>query len=160
MAHKLLVALDASQGAWRAVEYVADTFGQVPGVQVTLIHILTGLPPAFWDDGHILDPKERERRQKLVGGWQAEQEKAWQELVRKAGERLAKAGFSVKAVANKFKPRYYDVAEDLISEAETGGFSTIIMGRRGLGKARTLLLGSVATKVVQSARGCAVTVVQ
>jgi nucleotide-binding universal stress UspA family protein len=160
MAHKLLVALDASEGAWRAVEYVADTFGQVPGAQVTLMHILTGLPPAFWDDGHILDPEERKRRQKLVTAWQEEQEKAWRALVRKAGERLAKGGFSGKAVASKFKPRYYDVAEDLISEAETGGFGTIVMGRRGLGKAKSLLLGSVATKVVQSARACAVTVVQ
>jgi hypothetical protein len=68
MAHKLLVALDAVEGAWRAVEYVANTFGPVPGVQVTLVHILAGLPPAFWDDGHILDPKERKNRQRLVAG--------------------------------------------------------------------------------------------
>ena len=32
---KLLIALDSSEGAWRAVEYVAKTFGQTPGVQVT-----------------------------------------------------------------------------------------------------------------------------
>lgn len=160
MAQKLLVALDASEGAWRAVEYVAETFGQVPGVKVTLIHILTGLPPAFWDDGHILDPRERENRQKLVSGWQAEQEKQWQQLVHKTRERLTKAGIPGNAVSSKFKTRYYDVAEDLINEAETEGFGTIVMGRRGLGKAKSLLLGSVATKVVQSARGCAVTVVE
>jgi len=160
MAHKLLVALDASEGAWRAVEYVANTFGPVPGVKVALIHILTGLPPAFWDDGHILDPRERENRQRLVASWQAEQEKQWQELVHKARERLTKAGVPTDAVSSKVKPKYYDVAEDLINEAETGGFGTIVMGRRGLGKAKSLLLGSVTTKVVQNARGSAVTVVE
>jgi hypothetical protein len=59
---KLLIALDSSEGAWRAVEYVAKTFGNTPGVQVTLLHVLSGLPPAFWDDGHILQEKERATR--------------------------------------------------------------------------------------------------
>ncbi len=68
MAHKLLIALDSSEGAWRAVEYVAETFGKTPDVQVTLLHILSGLPPALWDDGHILGDKERQGR--TAGGGQ------------------------------------------------------------------------------------------
>jgi len=159
MAHKILVALDSSEGAWRAVEYVARTFGQTPGVEVTLLNILTGLPPAFWDDGHILQDKEREARQRLVTGWQADQEKDWQGLVAKAKESLVAAGIPAGAVANRFKPKYYDVAEDIINEAVSDGCSTIVMGRRGLGKAKALLLGSVTTKVVQNAKGVAVTIV-
>jgi len=84
MAHKVLIALDSSEGAWRAVEYVAEAFGQTPVVQVTLLHILSGLPPAFWDDGHILADKEKETRQGLVASWQKDQEKKWQGLVTKA----------------------------------------------------------------------------
>jgi nucleotide-binding universal stress UspA family protein len=52
------------------------------------------------------------------------------------------------------------VAEDILNEAETGGFDTIVMGRRGLGMAKALLLGSVTSKVVQKAKGCAVTTVE
>jgi len=159
MALKIMVALDASEGAWRAVEYVARTFGRTPEVEVTLLHILTGLPPAFWDDGHILQDKEREARQRLIAQWQAGQEKNWQGLVAKVQETLAAAGIPAAAVASKFKPKYYDVAEDIISEAVSAGTSTVVMGRRGLGKAKALLLGSVTTKVVQNARGCAVTIV-
>jgi len=59
-------------------------------------------------------------------------------------------------VANRVKPKYYAVAEDILREAETGYFDTIVMGRRGLGLAKTLLLGSVTQKVVQNAKGCAV----
>ena len=78
---KLLIALDSSEGAWRAVEYVAQAFGTTPGVQVTLLHVLAGLPPAFWDDGHILQEKEREARQRPGG-----------QLAAGTGEELARPG--------------------------------------------------------------------
>ena len=160
MAHKILIALDSSEGAWRAVDYVAEAFGKTPGVQVTLLQVLSDLPPAFWDDGHILEEKEKESRQRLVAGWQKEQEKKWQGLVKKAHERLTKAGMPKDAVDNKFKPKDYDVAEDILNEAEAGSFDTIVMGRRGLGMAKTLLLGSITHKVVQNAKGCAVIIVE
>jgi nucleotide-binding universal stress UspA family protein len=159
MVHKVLIALDSSQGAWGAVEYAAEAFGQTPGVQVMLLHVLSGLPPAFWDDGHILEEKEKASRQQLVASWQKEQEKKWQDLEKKAHDRLTKAGVAKDAVVNKFKPKYYDVAEDILNEAETGRFGTIVMGRRGLGKAKALVLGSVTNKVMQNAKGRAVTIV-
>ncbi len=156
---KLLIALDSSEGAWRAVEYVAQTFGKTPGTQATLLHILSGLPPALWDDGHVLQEKEREARQRLVAAWQKDQEKKWQDLVNKAHQHLTKAGLPQGALTNKFKPKYFDVADDILDEAQTGAYDTIIMGRRGLGKAKALLLGSVTRKVVDGAKGCAVTIV-
>jgi nucleotide-binding universal stress UspA family protein len=159
MAHKVLIALDSSQGAWGAVEYVAEAFGQMSGVQVTLLHVLSGLPPAFWDDGHVLDEKEKASRQRMVAAWQKEQEQKWQSLVKKAHGHLTKAGVVKDAVVNKFKPKYYDVAEDILSEATAGNFDTIAMGRRGLGLAKALLLGSVTQKVVQNAKGRAVAIV-
>ena len=160
MAHKVIIALDSSEGAWGAVEYVAAAFGQTPGLQVTLLHVLSGLPPAFWDDGHVLEEKEKESRQRLVAGWQKEQEKKWQGLVKKAHERLIKAGVAKDAVVNQFQPKDYDVAEDILGAAAAGNFDTIVLGRRGLGKAKTLLLGSVTNKVVQGAKGCAVIIVE
>jgi nucleotide-binding universal stress UspA family protein len=160
MAQKILVALDSSEGAWRAVEYVARTFGQTPGVEVTLLNILTGLPPAFWDDGHILGDQEREARQRLVDQWQTDQEKGWLGLVAKAKETLVAAGIPAAAVTATFKPKYFDVAEDIINAALDAGCSTIVMGRRGLGKAKALLLGSVTSKVVHHAKGVAVTIVE
>ena len=158
MAGKLLIALDDSEGAWHAVEYVAKSFAQTPGVEVTLLHILAGLPPAFWDDGHILSEKERESRQRLIGNWQADKEKQWQGLVAKATDLLKAA--SLPTVSSKFKTKYYDEAEDIVSEAVEGGFGTIVMGRRGLGAAKSLLLGSVTNKVVQNSRGRAVIIVE
>jgi nucleotide-binding universal stress UspA family protein len=159
MAQNILVALDGSEGAWRAVEYAAKAFGSAPGVKITLLHILTGLPPAFWDDGHVLKDKEREARQRMVANWQSEQEKRWDDLVARARQHLVAAGLPETGVAAKFKTKYFDVGEDILNEAAAGGCQTIIMGRRGLGKAKALLLGSVTTKVAQNAKGCAVTIV-
>jgi nucleotide-binding universal stress UspA family protein len=156
---KLLIALDSSEGAWRAVEYVGKTFGKTTGVQVTLLHILSGLPPAFWDDGHVLQDKEREARKRMVASWQQEQEKNWQDLVNKAHQLLAKAGLAKEAVANKFKPKHFDVADDIVDEARDGAYDTIVMGRRGMGMAKALLLGSVTRKVVDGAKGCTVAIV-
>jgi nucleotide-binding universal stress UspA family protein len=158
MAGKLLIALDKSEGAWRAVEYVAKAFAQTPGVEITLLHILSGLPPAFWDDGHILGEKERENRQRLVDSWQKDQEKQWLGLVDKAKGLLNGAGLAT--VHNDFKPKYYDVAEDIVREAIDRGVDTIVMGRRGLSAAKSLILGSVTHKVVQNSQGRAVIIVE
>jgi nucleotide-binding universal stress UspA family protein len=159
MANKVLIALDSSEGAWHAVEYVARTFGKTPDSEVILAHILAGLPPALWDDGHILNDKERQSRERLKANWQAEQEKNWLGLVDKAKARLAAAGIPADNVTSLFKPKYFDVAEDIVSEAVAKGCDTMVMGRRGLGTAKSLVLGSVTNKVVQNSRGCAVTIV-
>ena len=52
------------------------------------------------------------------------------------------------------------MAEDILSAAAAESFDTIVMGRRGLGLAKTLVLGSVTNKVVQNAKGCAVIIVE
>ena len=157
MAKKLLIALDKSEGAWRAVEYVATTFAQTPGIEITLLHILTGLPPAFWDDGHILNDQEKESRQRLVAGWQAEQEKQWQGLVIKAKDFLKAAGLT--NVHSHFLPAHFEVSEDIVREAVALDAKTIVMGRRGLGAATSLLMGSITNKVVRNSQDGALIIV-
>jgi nucleotide-binding universal stress UspA family protein len=158
MATKLVIALDKSGGAWRAVEYVGKIFGRTPGLEITLLHILAGLPPAFWDDGHILNDEERVTRQRLVASWQADQEKQWHGLVLKAADHLKKTGLT--AVTSKFLPGHFDVAEDIVQEAVAMDAGTIVMGRRGLGAAKSLILGSITNKVVQNSQGRAVIIVE
>ncbi|HSB51279.1 MAG TPA: universal stress protein [Dissulfurispiraceae bacterium] len=157
---KVLLPLDCSEGAWRAVEYVAHAFGQTPGIEVTLLHILDSLPAVFWDDGHILQEDERVARQRLIAHWESEQEKTCSGLFARAKERLVGAGVPAGSVQGTFKPITVDVAEDIVAEALSGGYDTIVLGRRGLGAAKSIILGSVAYKVLQNARGCAVTIAE
>ena len=71
------------------MEYVAEAFGNTPGVQITLLHVLSGLPPAFWDDGHILEEKEKASRQQLVAGWQKETRESYAQGLCERGPRNA-----------------------------------------------------------------------
>ena len=135
------------------------TFAQTPGLEITLLHILSGLPPAFWDDGHILDDQERESRQRLVASWQSRPGKT----MARAGDsrpRIVCKGAGLTTVHSKFIPGHFDVAEDIVTEAVAMGAKTIVMGRRGLGTAQSLILGSITNKVIQNPQGRAVIVVE
>jgi nucleotide-binding universal stress UspA family protein len=160
MSLKVLIALDHSEYAWHAVEYVAQTFGPVPGTEVTLLHILVGSSRFSGMIAAALHNIDHKGRQRLVTAWQVEQEKKWEDLVRRARECLENAGIPAAKVTSKFLPRTTDVAEDILREAQVSGCKTIVMGRRGLGRARSFLLGSVTQKVAQSSRGCIVTIVR
>ena len=106
---------------------------QDPSLEITLLHILSGLPPAFWDDGHILDDQEQEVRQRLVARWRTRKNNG-SGLVLKATNRLKKAGLT--SVHSPVPTRHFDVAEDIITEAAAMGVQTIVIGRRGLGTAQ------------------------
>ncbi len=157
---KILVPLDDSQGAMAAVDYVARTFGQTSDVQITLLHILPGLPAAFWDDGHILNEAERENRQRQITIWKEKQAKNWRDVFKEAQKRLEAGGVSPKRINDEFKPMEFNVADDILNVAETGGYGTIVMGRRGLSGAQKILLGSVSSKIVHYAKNCVVTIVE
>ena len=59
---KLLLAIDDSDGSWKAVDYVGQQFAGLNDLKVTLFHVLAGFPPQFWDDGHFSPQKRRNRR--------------------------------------------------------------------------------------------------
>jgi hypothetical protein len=75
MGNRFLIALNSSEGAWHAVEYVGRVFGQTPAAEVTLIHILPELPPDYLEEGHILCEEEKKIHDRLVRSWEGKQEK-------------------------------------------------------------------------------------
>jgi nucleotide-binding universal stress UspA family protein len=160
MAFKVLIALDHSQYAWHAVEYVARTFGKIPGLEVTLLHILVGTRRFSGMIAAAMHHLDQKGRQRLVTAWQVEQQKKWASLVRRARQCLEDAGVPPEAISDRFTPRTTDVAEDILREAGASGIRHIVMGRRGLGAARSLLVGSVTQKVAQNARDLVVTIVR
>ena len=160
MSVKILVALDDSEGAMAAVDYVARTFGRTPDVHITLIHILPGLPAALWDDGHILNEEERENRQRQINIWKERQEKNWRDVFKEARKRLEAGGVPPNEIKTEFIPVEFDVADEILNFAEKGRYGTIVVGRRGLTGTKKILLGSISSKIVHYAKDCAVTVVE
>jgi len=159
MPAKLLIPLDGSESAMHAVEYIANTFGHTPGLEIKLVHILPGLPPSMWDDGHILTEAEHQQREETIADWEKEQGEQWQSIFAQARAKLIQGGFAAEAISTKFQPQYNDIADDILDEANLEGCSTIVVGRRGLTGAAKFLLGSISNKVAGHARDLAVIIV-
>ena len=79
------------------------------------------------------------------------------ELQRKVGENILEdsrrvlldSGFSGDAVRMRLKLNSDDPAEDIIVTAKEMGIDTIALGRRGLSRMESLLIGSVSDRVAQ-----------
>jgi len=155
MGKKILVALDESENAMRAVDYIAHTF--TPDHEVTLYHVTM-------DTAAICDMNSPE----LIPYFTSQQlafcslEDKKKELVRKAMDqgknRLIRAGFDEKHIALKMQAKKKGVARDIIAEAQSG-YDTIVLGRRGLSSVTEFIVGSVSQKVLHNARDVSVVLV-
>jgi nucleotide-binding universal stress UspA family protein len=147
MAKKILVALDESENAMKAVDYVVRSF--TPDHDVTLFHV--GL-----DTAAICDMNSPE----LIPYFTAQQitfcslEDKKRELVKKAMDdaraRLTKAGFQDNKISTRIETRKKGVARDILAEA-LSGYDTIVMGRRGLSGIAGFFIGSVSQKILNNA---------
>ncbi len=145
---RILIALDPSENAMRAVEYVAQMLGGQKEIFIELFHVVKE-PPAdlFPDEGERQKAKEAH-------------EKAMLKVFEKAKDRLEAAGIPREEVIVKVRPTRESVARVILEEQTSGRFGTVVVGRRGVSKAEEFLFGSVSNKVVHYAKGCAVWVVE
>jgi len=155
---KMLIALDDSTAAMRAVEYAGQQFGGNGDIEVGLVHVLPNLPAIFWDEGHILSEDEKKERKKVVDKWIADRKAKMEPVFRKAAEVLAKNGIKTAQVRTKSLSDSTDVALSILEEARDVGYQTIIVGR--CDHPSKHLLGSVSGKIVNLGAGFAVTVVE
>ena len=155
---KMLIALDDSTAAMRAVEYAGQQFGGNGDIEVGLVHVLPNLPAIFWDEGHILSEGEKKERKNVVDKWIADRKAKMEPVFRKAAEVLAKSGIKTAQVRTKSLSDSTDVALSILEEARDVGYQTIIVGR--CDHPSKHLLGSVSGKIVNLGAGFAVTVVE
>jgi len=92
--------------------------------------------------------------------WRAEDEDEMNKFFAEAKDLLVEAGLKPEQLKSKFGVKKLEIADAILEEAELGKYDTLILGRRGLSRVREFFLGSISTKVVREARGCAVCVVE
>jgi nucleotide-binding universal stress UspA family protein len=85
---------------------------------------------------------------KQVRAWEVQHRKTMQEYMENARQILLKAGVSAPAVEVKIQNRKTGFARDIIQEAQNGYYA-VISRRRGMTGLRNIVLGSVATKLVE-----------
>ncbi|MBU2547962.1 MAG: universal stress protein [Proteobacteria bacterium] len=145
---KILLAIDDSDSALRAVDYVARLIGDSPGFQVTIIHVIEDPSEDYFET-------EEQRRHYLAG-----QEEETRALLGKTRATLEAAGLAPERIAYKAPVKTCDsMAACILSEQEDEGFGTLVVGRRGLSKAEEFLFGSISNRIIHYARNCTVWVV-
>jgi len=156
MEKKILVALDDSENAMRAVEFTAKSFAN--DHEITLYSVVPDTAAICQLDSPSLIPHFREQQQSFCA---IEEQK--KNLIKNAMDNarriLIEAGFAADKVVSKLHTQKKSVAQDIIEEAHTG-YKAIVMGRRGLSGFKELVLGSVSQKVVHAAKGLSVVIVE
>jgi len=157
---KILIAIDDSEGALKAVDSIGQLLAGASDVKITILHVIPNLPAPLWDDGHILTEEEREARKQVIDKWLSNQKLNLQRMFDKAVERLTKRGIGRGQIETKTVTDTLDVAEKILYEAKDGGYQMLAIGRHGYSKAKRLIMGSVATAVVNHGAGIAICVVE
>jgi nucleotide-binding universal stress UspA family protein len=146
----LLVALDESPYAGRIISHVGEYFGKLPETRVTLFHVMPAKPPGYWDDGHILDEKERSERQRMVVKWRATYEEETGGFFLKAKSQLTAAGVLERNISIKSQTLIEGIARDILAEVSRGDYNILAFGRRGSSAIKEFTLGSRAAKMLHS----------
>lgn len=149
----ILAAMDESKYADRIAEHLAYTVGAVRQVRITLLNIIPAKPPAYWDDGHILDKSERGERKTVVRQWRWNYEEIIGGVFARARGVLTRAGVAEERITTRLQTRVRGIARDILVEASRGGYNILALGRRGAGMSQ-YNLGSRASKILRSAPGC------
>jgi nucleotide-binding universal stress UspA family protein len=157
---KILIAIDGSEGASKAVDYAGKQFAGIGDLHITLYHVSPGVPPELWDDGHILNEDEKAARKKILDKRLANQQAKIESVFRPAIESLTQSGIKAEQIETKsVSESVQNTAECILAEAKGGGYQTLIMGRCGASATVHALLGSIANRIINRGIGIAICLV-
>jgi nucleotide-binding universal stress UspA family protein len=145
----ILIAVDESENARRAVQYVAGLLGGVAGFRATLLSII----PEPSEDYFAADADRKEWMEKYRARVLA--------ILEECRGMLVDSGFGEDRVEVMVDSMYSpSAAECIINEQKKLGCSTIVVGRRGISKKEESLFGSTSDKILHEAKDCAVWVIE
>lgn len=129
---RILAAVDGSPSANDAVAYLAH---HMPAIREVEVHVLHVQPPIEADVAEIAKPGLLQRLRSDEA----------QKATAAAEDVLKHAGIRHTVVVETGEP-----AETIASYAKLHQCNQIVMGTRGLGRIRAIVLGSVANKVIHA----------
>ncbi len=141
---RVLMALDGSARSLLTVRHVAR-FCPFRYMDIVLFHVFSSVPECYYD-------LEREpsaiKAVTAVHAWEAEQRKKIDAYMQQARKILLDHGIEDGNVRIVVQKRKEGIARDIINEARSG-YDAVILRRRGAGAMRSIVMGSVATKLIE-----------
>jgi nucleotide-binding universal stress UspA family protein len=145
----ILIAVDGSDNARRAVTYVGDFLQGLPWVHVTLLTIVSEPP-----EDYFTGPDERLE-------WVSSHTDTAEKMLKEYRDILTGAGFRETAVDDKLIVKNCaSIAECILEEQKKLRSSTIVIGRRGISKKEEFIFGSTSNKILHSAKNCSLWVIE
>ncbi len=145
----ILIAVDESENARRAVDYVAQMLGGIEGFLICIMHVISEPEEDFFQNDSEKTKWLNEYKEKTDG------------LLEDYRKILIKAGFNEDDVKVRSVLRYCpSMAECIMIERDEIKYDTIVLGRHGISRSEQFLFGSVSSKIVNHAKNCTVWVVQ
>jgi nucleotide-binding universal stress UspA family protein len=171
MTGKIVVATDGSDTGYRAVAFAAD-LSEKFGHALCIVHVLMSRQPGeeiarmMEIEGLAKPAMQSDRASDLapLGGLfpSAPEEVGTARMISALGDNIVASAKQraeeAGAVDVTTRICMGDVADEILDLAESAKAEIIVLGRRGLGRVREVLLGSVSQKVLHHA-GCTVIIV-
>jgi len=145
----ILIAVDESDNARRAVAYVGRLLEGAKNFKVLILHVIR--QP---EEDYFPDVAEKEK-------WLSQYKLKVDVVLKNYRQILIRSGFAPEAVSARATLRHCpSLAECILAERKEAKCSTIVVGRQGLSRSEEFLFGSVSSKIVNHARNCTVWVVE
>ena len=145
----ILIAVDESANARRAVSYVAQFLGGIEGFKVTILHVIPVPEEDFF-------PTSTDKEK-----WLSQRRSRVDAMLEGYRQILIREGFHSSDVSLRSPIRYCpSMAECILAERDETEYGTIVVGRQGLSRSEEFIFGSISSKIVNHARNCTVWVVE
>tara|TARA_B100000614_G_scaffold260063_1_gene286047 strand:+ start:727 stop:1293 length:567 start_codon:yes stop_codon:yes gene_type:complete len=156
MTRHILIALDESDSARKTVPFAATHLDKTH--DITLLNVVPDTAAACGLDSPSLTPYfERERNS--FCRMEERRQAIMSETLEQAKADLVEAGFDEKKLRVLVKVQEKTIAGDIVHEAENGGYSMVVMGRKSSTGIKDFLMGSTVQKVLHSLAGTPLTIV-
>ena len=142
MLSKILVPVDGSENSFRALEQAIFLATKIQEAQITVVYIIEDLPSLY-----IYSPK-------IIEKLHADYKSEYTKILERCKEMASNSGININTVLLEGDP-----ASKIIGYSEMEKFDLIIIGSRGMGKFKEVIIGSVSNKVLHHAK-CSVMLVR
>lgn len=138
---KILVPVDGSDNSYRALE-AALVLSEKLGSNISVVNVMEQVPITHIESEKLLS--------ELLEAYKKEN----QEVLSKCSDIARQKGIAIKTVLLQGNP-----APVILDYSKKENFDLVIMGSRGMGKFKELIIGSVSSKIVHHSP-CAIMIIR